>query len=508
MTSPNLSLAAKASWNATAVLIGSLGRLLAGLVVARQLGPNLNGQYAFLLWLTESLVLVFGVGLPNALNRFQALRIGQGDEVNAQHIIRFSLHAGFILGLFASLVAYSLCLHSLPAGTAAKQIAVALALLVAAQLWVGLAQSILTGLQYFRTYARATVFSSLALVIGQIVGVIGWGLNGAIYGSLVSYLASIVIFLRPVMQTNLWRKRLTASESTLGHPIAAYALDAWFSGLISAVVWGRAELFFLDRFSNVREVGFFSAGLVFSSVVVQIVNLISGALLPHFSYLVGRAELACLHNHYRRLTVFIALLAFPLSLGGVALMPEIVKLVFGASYSAATPAAQWLMATGLLSFSTVASTIVYSYGDAHIIRNWSILGAVLMVLLCTLLAPAAGAAGVSAARFIVQALLIGIGFYLLRKRYDLPLPFRPLLLLLISAICCAVAAGLVLLLAGGGLVGILLSVVFGSTFYLLMLRRLCVVSDEDTGTIRRFFRRLHPSFGKYASILISFIGSR
>jgi O-antigen/teichoic acid export membrane protein len=509
MTGQDLSLASKARWNATAVAVGSLSRLLAGIVIARQLGPDQNGQFAFLLWLAESLVLVFSVGLPGALNRFLALKMGQGEQANAQRIMRFSLRAGLVLSLFAALAAYGLALHLLSAGTETTEMAVTLALLVAAQLWSGLAQAILTGLQHFRAYARVVAVSSLILLAGQIVGAMGWGLHGAIYGALASYTVSAVFFLISIAQTSLWKASLAASGSTsVGSSIAAYARDAWLAGLISAVVWGRAELFVLDRLSTGREAGYFAAGLVFSSLVVQAVNLVSGALLPHLSCIVGEGQTARLHNDYRRMTVFIALLAFPLALGGVALMPEIVKLVFGAAYAEATPAAQWLMATGMLTFATVGSSVLYGYGDAHIIRNWSVLGACLLVLLCTLLAPTAGAAGVAAARFLVQTLLIGIGFYLLRKRYVLPIPLRALGMLLVAAICCGAASNLASELVGGGAVGILLGIVCGATIYALMLRLLGVVSIEDAATLGKLFAQFPSALSKPANTLLTLVCPR
>ena len=507
-THPNFSLAAKARWNATAVLVGSLSRLLAGVVIARLLGPDQNGQFAFLLWLTESLVLVFSVGLPGTLNRFLALKMGQGEELVARRLMRVSLRAGLVMSLFAAIAAYVLALHFMSVGTATTTMAITLALLVAAQLWSGLAQAILTGLQYFRAYARVVVVSSLVLVTGQIFGAMGWGLQGAIYGALASYAVGAALFLLAVAQTRFLNKSLTASESSVGSSFAAYARDAWLAGLISAVVWGRAELFFLDRLSTGLELGYFAAGLVFSNVVVQAVNLISGALLPHLSYLVGEEQTARLNNEYRRMTVFIALMTFPFALGGVALMPEIIKLVFGAAYADAAPAAQWLMATGLLAFATVGSSVVYGHGDAHIIRNWSVLGAGLLVLLCILLAPAAGAAGVSAARFLVQTMLIGIGFYLLRKRYDLAVPFQSLGLLLVAAICCGVAASLASQLAGGGAVGILLGVACGATIFGLMLRMLGVVSAEDAASLGKLFAQLPAALSKPANTFLSLVCSR
>lgn len=509
MTAPDLSLAAKARWNASAVAVGSLSRLLGGVVVARLLGPDLNGQFAFLLWLTESLVLVFSVGLPVTLNRYLALNMGQGDEVAARRMMRFSLRAGIVLSLFAAIAAYWLTQHFLSAAAPTTEMAAALALLVAAQLWSGLAQAALIGLQHFRAYARLVMVFALILLAGQIVGATGWGLHGAIYGTLASYAVSAVLFLRGAAQVCIWKTDMATSESSLDSTVAAYALNGWLATVISAVVWGRAELFFLDHFSTGREAGFFAAGLVFSSLVVHAVSLVSGALLPHLAYVVGEGETTRLHNDYRRITVFIALLTFPLALGGVALMPELIKLVFGTAYADATPAAQWLMATGLLAFATVGSSVVYGYGDARIIRNWSVLGACLMVLLCTLLAPTAGAAGVAAARFLVQALMIAVGYYyVLRGRYGLPVPLRALGMLLAAGVCCGLAANLTSQLAGGGLAGIVLGTAGGATIYCLLVRVFRVVPAEVATSLDKLLSKLPPMVARPGRALVSLVCSR
>lgn len=508
MTGPDLSLAAKARFNACAVAVGSLSRLLGGVVVARLLGPELNGQFAFLLWLIESLVLVFSVGLPGALNRFLALNMGQGDEVAARCMMRFSLRAGIVLSLFAALAAYWLAQHFLLGATAATEIAFTLALLVAAQLWSGLAQAILTGLQYFRAYARVVVVSSLILLAGQIVGAMGWGLHGAIYGALASYAVGAVLFLRAVARTRLWKVDLAASELSLGSSVAAYARDAWLAGLITSLIWGRAELFFLDRFSTLHEVGYFAAGLVFSSLLVQAVNLAAGALLPHLAYLVGEGQTERLHNDYRRMTVFIALLAFPLALGGVALMPEIVKLVFGAAYADATPAAQWLMATGLLSFATVGSSVVYGHGDAYIIRNWGIGGVCIIVILCAMIAPSEGAAGVAAVRFFVQASFIAAGFNLLHKRYGMPVPLRQLALLMLASSVCSLMACVASRLSGGGILGMAVGVLCGTLTYAIMLRILRPINFGDLAAIYNLLAKMPLALRTPTAFMLSMICPR
>lgn len=508
MTKSESSLLNNARYNAIAVASGSLSRLLAGMVVARHLGPDLNGRYAFLLWLVESLVLLFNVGLPGALNRFLAHQLGRADKVAVQRMVRFGLWSGLVLSSFVALVTFGAAHMYVLADQAMSPLAFALALLAAVQMWMGLTQSILMGLHQFRVYSRAVVAAAVVLVIGQTLGVAGWGLEGAIYGALASFAVGAILLTRAAM--NASNSEVSASSGTiqLDPAFLHYARDTWLATLISAVVWGRSELFFLERLSSSQEAGYFSVGLLFTSIVVQSVNLISGALLPHLSRLVGAGETTKLHDHYSRITVFIALWAFPLSIGGIALMPQLLPIVFGQSYAGAAQAVQWLMATGLLTFATVGSAVVYGQGDAYIIRNWSLLGAALHVALCTIIAPHYGAVGVAISRLLVQAMMIAIGFYLLETRYGLPVPFRPLLRLLFAGCACGLAANVTAELAGSGVTAVGLGVAIGAVVYLISLRVLRAITGDDASALRALVAGLPPFLGKPANLVLSVMVTR
>jgi O-antigen/teichoic acid export membrane protein len=492
-----------------AVASGSVSRLLTGIVVARLLGPDLNGRYVFLLWLVESLVLVFNAGLPSALNRFLAHQLGRADAGAVQRMVRLGLWGGLVLSAGVALATFGLAHWYALAEYANPSLAAFLALLAAAQMWMGLAQSTLMGLHQFRAYAGAVVVAAIVLVIGQAIGVAGWGLDGAIYGALVSYAVGALLLIRAVVRAVPLNVSAPVATSQLDPTFLPYARDAWLAALISAVVWGRSELFFLERLSSPQEAGYFAAGLLFASLVVQSVNLISGALLPHLSRLVGAGDTTRLRSDYQRMTVFIALWAFPTSLLGMALMPQLIQVVFGTAYTEAAPAAQWLMATGLLTFATVGSAMVYGQGDAHIIRNWSLLGAVLLVALCTWLAPAYGAVGVAIGRLLVQATMIAISFYLLRTRYDLPVPFRPLLQILLAACASGLAAGMATNLATvGGVMAIAMGIAGGSLIYLIALRVLRAISAADAAVLRALLCRLPSFLATPANTLLSIAVSR
>lgn len=488
-----------------AVFAGSLSRLLAGVVIARMLGPDLNGRYAFLLWLVETAVLIFNAGMPTAVNRFLSLQLGQSDSAAARNVLLFSLTICAVLSLASAGVVF-VVVRDWFLTVDESPLATALALLVALQLVSGLAQSMLMGLHQFRVYALAIVIVSFVLLGAQTIGAWKWGLAGAIHGALISQLFAVVMLLLAVARSSVWH---TTSKIKLWPDPAFlfFARDAWLASLISAVVWGRAELFLLERFSTTQQVGYFAAGLVFSSLVVQAVNLLSGAFLPHMSRLVGTNNIVRLSADYRRLTVLIALLTFPTVCGSIALMTELIILVFGPAYVGATAAAQWLMAAGLLSFASVGSSVIYSQGDAWIIRNWSLIAAVLLTTLCAWVAPLYGAEGVAGVRFSVQGLMIAIGSYLLIRRYDMPFPANTMLKILIAALICGSSAWAAMQLVGGDSIGLIFGIMAGSAAYVVALRAFGAISANDAIMIGSMIERLPPSVGKPCNRLLAWIAS-
>lgn len=77
-------------WNAAGSLAASLGRIVSAVVIARQLGPEMAGKYAFLAVLAEFMTLLVSCGLPNTMTRYLAERAGKGDSAGQEDIVRWA----------------------------------------------------------------------------------------------------------------------------------------------------------------------------------------------------------------------------------------------------------------------------------------------------------------------------------------------------------------------------------------------------------------------------------
>jgi len=183
----------------------------------------------------------------------------------------------------------------------------------------------------------------------------------------------------------------------------------------------------------------------------------------------------------------------PISLGGLALMPELMRLVFGPDYEQAVPVARWLIATGLWAFATVGSSVIYGFGDARVIFRWGLIAAFMLASGCYLFTPDYGAAGAGAVRWLVNGIMIAIGAYLLRYRYGQPFPGWSLAKTLVAALICAFSARIAANYGSSDLLGLLPSVATGAIAYLFSLRILNVITSDDVASIRGVINRL-PRF--------------
>lgn len=500
------SLTHRAAWNALASVLASFGRLLAGIMLARLLGNEALGVYGYAVWLVEFAVLIVSFGLPQALTRFLAHAQGGGRTSAGWRLLLRLAWTYAVVSVLGAAALYGLV--RLRLGVAVDHtLAGPLALLLALQLWAGLSQAALTGLQRFKSLARLNAANVLVLLAGQFVGASLAGVWGVILGTAAAYAVTAAALWRLIfVQANPFRERDESEGPTAVPPnFLNYAASAWVAAVVSAVTWGRAEIYFIERYADHTQVGYFTVGLLFSSLVIQVISLMAGALLPHFSMLSGADAQARLKSDYRRLTLYAAMVAFPLSLGGAALMPELVRVVFGAQYMEAVTIARLLMLAGLWAFATVGSAVVYGLGEAGLVMRWSFLGALLMVLGCLWLVPTHGASGAAATRVVVHGAMILIGAWLLRTRYGMPFPGRQLLRLALAACLCATAAWLVAQVVLLPWAALTLGTLTGAVAYLAALRALgCILPDEGR-TLATLIARFPTPIRRSSTAVLSWV---
>lgn len=490
------SLSKRMLWSAVGSLVSALGRIIAAIVIARELGPELAGQYAFFTWLVESIGIFAAFGLPATMSRYIAVGLGTGNEQFIQNLLNWITKIYAIFIAFGSIAIYIISLEYL-SRTGETYLPYILSILLLLQSASALLNAYLSGTQNFRKLAKINLVSAIILVILQPICTVGMGLQGALLGAAFGYGASL-IWLKPLASAALDRDTVTVPRSVI-----VYTSYTWLAGLVSAVVWARAEIFFLNLYSTHTQAGYFSISLTISSVVTMGATLLMGGLMPHFSTLVGKNDHVHLQQDYARFTRIVAMFTFPIGLGAAAVMPELVQLVFGSAYTAAAAPAAVVMISNILVFTGVGSELVYAHGNSSFMFRWGLIGALMVVVGCYLVTPIYGALGAAWIQISVRMLMIGIATVFIHWKLKIIPPYA-------GIVRIAGAAGMAALVANAVIHSIdtfslVWAVAAGGATYILLVRIVQPLPKKDAIALLAITEGLPGNLGKSVGTLTRWI---
>lgn len=422
-----------------ASIISLAGRLVAGIIIARMLGTSGAGRIAYLVWIADTANILTNLGLQNSLTRFLAELGGQDNDQRARGFAVW-IFRRYLFLVFVGACGVGFVVKTFVSPDDSPFIWLLLGLLFAARGLQLVYCAYLTGIQSFDKLARINVFAGVSLILGMGIGVTFFGLPGALGGYIVGSLIPALCSL------SLLRGGRTASpiETPLRRRVWTYALYTWFAAIVSAFVWSRMEIFFIERYWNDHEVAMFSVGLTFAMLITQTAMMLSGAFLPHFAELSGNAtNMSRIFATYASGTRLLALVLFPMAFGGAAIMPVALPMLYGPDFAPAVPNAMVLVATSCLLFSNIASSLVYGLERSRFIAVGGLAGAAIALVASLLIIPTWGACGAVWSRTAVQVSMVALGMWYISYRIGVPVPLGALARTLVAALFCGAGAWLV-----------------------------------------------------------------
>lgn len=472
--SSNPSLASRTFWSAGGSLVATAGRMIAAIFVARELGPQLAGLYAFYTWLIEFMLVVFTVGLPITLTKFFAESSEISSRYSTEEISRWILRRYTLLIITGGIVFFYLRSYFVE-NNDDEILSYIIILMIFMQGISIIVSSYLSGKQDFKKLALLNFTTTVVLVLIQPILTSLFDLKGAILGVTISC-AVALFWTKPIFVIAIDRGVSAAPPNLI-----RYSVYAWLAAVVSSVVWTRAELFFLQQYSSPVQVGYYSAGLLLTSFVIIAAGMLTGALLPHFSGLIANNDYTKLQVDYARFTVIVALFSFPLSLGAAVSMPELVLLFFGPAYTSAAPSAAILMMTGMFVFAGAGSSMLHAFGKSDIIFKVGLIGAALITLGCLFVTTRYGATGTAWVRLSVQLFMIASGITYIHKKLNMILPYGALFRLAVVSLLAALAAKIALLMAP--IYPLAFAFLSGSLTYLALVRYAQPLSGSDISAL-------------------------
>ena len=376
--------------------------LLTGIVIARQLGPEMMGVWTILLLIP---------GYAEAIGRLKfdvssVYFLGQKKAVLGE--LTFLLH---ILATTAALIMvlvfignfewfYSQLFQNVEEDV--RVFAYFILSIIPLRLIYLNYSYLLVAIEDFRAYniqvilqALVTSFFSIGLIL-----VFGFGIIGALIGSIIGLTVSIVygaVKIQGVERISL------GLNFGLIFDMAKYAFSQYISGLIG-YFQGNVTSLIAAFFINPAQIAFYAIGKSICEVANRMVPVaISTVLFPLVSKTVDATESGLLTARLFRITFFILSIS---SLGLAAMIKPVVLLLYGSEYfPLITPFIIMLPGVVLTQSSSVITSWFSGIGRPDLLIKIAIFPLLIQIVGACILIPEFGINGASAS-FLLSSLLL------------------------------------------------------------------------------------------------------
>jgi O-antigen/teichoic acid export membrane protein len=418
--------------------------VIVSIVAARILGPERMGRQSFIAFTATAVQTVCTTGLGTALLRFIGELRGRGLAGRLRPLYglawRVSLLSGAIGGAALLVVA--------GAGAQPTWAWLFAGAAVVAGVLHRVPGTFLIGLQRWRLHAMVLLVTGAASVAATIaVLILGGGVSGML-GVIAGTAAAMLVW------TTVLARRLlndpTVREESLGElrsNVLKFAAASTVPVIFSLVVFQRSELFFLERFSSDTQIALYSIAFSATATLVAVPTAIGSIVTPSVAGLVGTGEFDRVRRGYSRVLRLSLLFALPLAAAGLALGPQLLRLVYGERYAGVGDIFMIVVLTlPLTPLSGASSAVVMGYGRVRLPIVVSGMAAAVDVALAAVLVPrldATGAAIANTCAFTVAALLLIV--YAARLVGGVHLGWRPIARIAMVSVVAAALARVVLL---------------------------------------------------------------
>ncbi len=486
--------------NLAATLVSLSAGFFVSVITARVLGPAGSGTVAYAMWLVICASAIADRGLPQMVLRYAAGVQGDAGE-RWKPMVRQALRLKLpgVALLFLLFVGFGILQWT--EGRDTRLLYTATGLLFVAYALAAFSVAASHGRGLFREAAARTAAGSVMQVPLVLIGAALLGPAGALFGMLTRYLPQALYLPKHVDRT------VPATQPTLTPDMRRYARSMWTNDMIEVVLLTRIEYLVLGFFVSATDVGYFAAAVVFAGLVGQMTFQLSPALLVGLTARgpEGPSPDAQART-YRNSLRLTALLVMPMGIGGAAIVPQLLPMVFGHAFQ---PAAQASSLFLLAAVSTGMAVVPWAYLAAREKSN-SLLRLTLVSVCVTLVSllvmvPIAGVLGAAIVRVLSEALMLGLFFYTVHVHDGPRAPWGALARALLAATLTG-AAAFAISTAMPGAAGIGLAVLAGVVVFLTAVRLFGLIEADEAAlftqmTNRALPHRMRPLAGRIVGLI-------
>ncbi len=383
------------------------------ILLARTLGAEGAGVYYLALTVTSIATVVGRMGLDNALLRFVAAKSSVGEWGKVGGLYSKGVLLAGVASVVSSVVMFALApfiastLFSKPELTVPLYI---MSLAVVPMVMVFLHAEMLKGLKLIRDsqVVRLVGVPGISLLVFYLLGE-AWGVKGAVFAYVAAAASMAIVGMW------LWRRATPVLRKTVGSFDTNKLLRSsmpLFSMSIMQLVIGMSSTFILGIWGTRADVGIFSIALRTASLTGFILLAVNSIVAPKFAALYQQGDMEALGYTARTSARLMRYAALPLLLIFL-FCPEIVLGFFGREF---VEGALILTILAVGQFINVAlgsvGYLLLMTGHEKVMRNISVLVAIICVVTNLIMVPYFGIVGAAVATFLSIVIMNLIACYM------------------------------------------------------------------------------------------------
>jgi O-antigen/teichoic acid export membrane protein len=319
-------------WNSLSRIVLGAAQVLGSILIVRSLtSAEEYGVFSYYAWLAGIFSTLGVLAFPNSLTKVASELRGANDDSEARALMRWLFWV--LLGI-NTLLGVAVATRAWFVPTPARYYLLIVAFVPLMNVLVRLFSSLLWGYEKYRPISIATSFAGIAqfLLIG-VAYFAEWGVSGYLGAVVLSMNVFIPLLLLLMRQG----RQLIVSALSVSHWPSRATLTHYFdffkpAALIvvfDAIVWQRSEVFFLERFSSVEEIGFYSLAFSVIAIFVGLGFALINGYYPAISREYGAGNWVRIRQQVSQVMLLGIIYATPLLFGGWVTIERLTLLLYG-----------------------------------------------------------------------------------------------------------------------------------------------------------------------------------
>ena len=497
------------TWTILDNVVGLVCAVLSSVLVAKAFGPELLGHYSYIMWLILMTTLVGRTGIPIAAKRYFSQRLARNDLYGTRRLFKALLLAQTGVTAVTVTIALVTIIYTMP--PAFLVVGVLGVIAIVPSVAMGLVTSLNSALETLAPNTKASVISTVMNLAGVVATIqFGLGLPGVIGSLVVSRFLDLALRIwlsRRALERVWFAERFSGGNSAPTEildpaekrELVRFVVQAVFLQFLGIIVWDRSEIFFLNHFSPIAQLAFYSIPFTMTTQAFLAQGAFASAATTSLFVVYAESQAAA-RNMLATIVKYMALIAFPLGMGLAAVSSPLLHILYGEKYLAAIPVLTIVAFFGPSRSFFIPAEQYLVVANRQDLLIYTTLGAAgVDLILCLTLIPAWGAVGAAWATSLAQIAAMILIWSFLSVKLRVPVPWRVEARIGLCGLSMFIVSWKLARIQPP-MLGLIVAVAAGAIVYIALLGLTGAVNSADTHRLlsvrERVPARLRPSFEK------------